>query len=145
MPQPYSIDLRQRVVDAYASENRSFQEIAEHFSVGEASVNRWVSLFRRTGSVAPKPAAGGQPSKLEGERLDAVHILVLEKPDIIEREITQALDRIHRIQVSRSAVSRALRRLDLSRKKRPSPQPNARASGSSSFGDSTKNGSLAST
>ena len=103
MPAPYSIDLRQRVVDAYTSENRSFREIAEQFSVGEATVNRWVSLLRRTGSVAPKPAAGGQPSKLEGERLDAVHILVLEKPDIIEREIAQALERIHSVQVSRSA------------------------------------------
>jgi transposase len=113
-------------------------EIAQQFSVGEASVNRWVRLFRRTGSVAPKPAAGGQPSKLDGEHLEAVHILVLEKPDIIEREIKHALDVIHQIQVSRSAVNRALHRLDLSRKKRLLSLPNARVFESPNFDASIK-------
>lgn len=145
MPQPYSIDLRQRVVEAYRSGQGSFAEVAKQFSVGEATVNRWVSLLRRTGSLAPMPATGGQPSKLDGEALDAVHILVLEKPDIIEREIAHALATIHDLDVSRSAVSRALKRLDLSRKKRLSSQPSATASGSSSSVESTNANSRSST
>jgi putative transposase len=137
--------LRQRVIDAYLSQNRSAYEIAEQFSVGESSVNRWLALHRSTGSVAPKPAAGGQPSKLEGDTLDAVHILVLEKPDIIEREITSALDAIHKVRVSRSTVNRALHRLNLSRKKRPSSPPSGKVRGSSSSAGSTKRKSRRST
>jgi transposase len=145
MPQPYSIDLRKRVVDAYFAEHLSFEQAAERFSVGEATVNRWVSLLRRTGSLAPMPASGGQPSKIEGDTLDAVHVLVLEKPDIIEREIASALDAIHKVQVSRSAVNRALHRLDLSRKKRRSSPPNETALESSSYAASTKRRSRNST
>lgn len=128
MPQPYSTDFRQCVVDTYLDGDGTIQDVAKQFSIGEASVNRWVNLFRHTGSVAPLAASGGQPSKLEGEDLEAVRILVLEKPDIIEREITGRLEKDHGIQVSRSTVNRALRRLKLSRKKRRSRPPNARAS-----------------
>lgn len=102
-------------------------EVAAEFSVGEATVNRWVSRLRSTGSLAPLPATGGQASKIEGEHLDTVHVLVLEKPDILEREIKQALEDIHQLEVSRSAVNRALRRLDLARKKKRSLPPNAKA------------------
>jgi transposase len=145
MPKPYSVDLRQRVVDAYEEGNESFKAVAEKFSIGVASVDRWVSQYRRTGSVTPKPATGGQPSKLEGEGLDAVHILVLEKPDIIEHEIARALAEIHSIHVSRSSVNRSLKRLGITRKKRPSPPPNAKASESSSSGVTSKRRSRSST
>ena len=117
MPSPLSVDLRRRVVAAYENENRSYAEIGARFCVGEATVNRWVHQHRRTGSVEPKVARGGKAPQLEGEKLDAVHILVLEKPDRTEHEIAQALATIHSLYVSRSTVSRALARLGLTRKK----------------------------
>jgi transposase len=145
MPRPCSQDLRQRVVDVYLAGGRSYREVGEQFSVGDSTVVRWVKLFRETGSVAAKPARGGQPSKLEDGGLEAVQILVLEKPDIIEREITGALARLHRIQVSRSSVNRALHRLGLSRKKRASRRPSGKVSGSSNSDGNSKKGSRRST
>ena len=58
MPRPHPIELRERVVAAYKAGEGSFKELARRFMVGEASVNRWVSLDRRTGSVAPSPMGG---------------------------------------------------------------------------------------
>src|SRR6516165_327073 len=110
MPSPFSLDLRLRAVRAYENGNLSYAEVAEMFSVGEATLYRWVIQYRRTGSVEPKRARGGKTPQLDGEKLDAVHILVLEKPDRTEHEIAQALAAIHSLHVSRSTVSRALAR-----------------------------------
>jgi transposase len=141
MPSPLSVDLRERVVATYENGDGSYRDVARQFSVGEASVNRWVNQFRRTGRVVPRPARGGKRRELEGEKLDAVQVLVLEQADRTEQEIAQALAAIHAIHVSRSTVSRALARLGLSRKKSPSPPANGTASGST---NSEKNSSVTS-
>ncbi len=58
MPKPHPKELRERVVAAYKAGEGTFKSLGERFMVGEASVNRWVSLARRTGSVAPTPPGG---------------------------------------------------------------------------------------
>lgn len=131
MPAPLSIDLRRRIVAAYEAENRSYREIAERFSVGEATVNRYVNQFRRTGSVAPQPARGGPESVLRGEALDKVRILVVQKVDRTLPELARLLMQQAGISVSRQTMGRAVRRLNLSRKKSRLPQPNGTASASS--------------
>jgi putative transposase len=119
MPAPYSVDLRERVVRAYLSGAGTYAEVASRFDVGEATVDRWVSRFRRAGSVEPDPMGGDRHSKFGESDEATLRELVEEDPDITRDELVRALaDR--GLEVSTSAVQRALERNALTRKKRRS-------------------------
>ena len=118
MPGAYPIELRQRVVEAHENGEDGFRELAERFKVGEASVNRWVSLKRRTGSLEPLPRPGRVRGRLvteEGERflegvLDAV-------PDSSAPELVVAHEKEFGVRVSESTMKRTLKRLGFTRRR----------------------------
>lgn len=66
----YSLDLRKRVVAAYERGDGTFEEVGKTFGVGEATVNRWVQLKRRSGSLAPRPHGGGHPTPFDASGLE---------------------------------------------------------------------------
>ena len=49
MPAPYSIDLRQRVIDAYKAKEGSQRQLAERFKVSLSFVKRLICRYRDTG------------------------------------------------------------------------------------------------
>ena len=57
----YSSDLRQRVLDAVQRKEGSVRQIARRFVVSVSFIVRLLQLHRRTGSIQPKPRAGGRP------------------------------------------------------------------------------------
>ncbi len=61
---PYSVDLRQRVVEAAQAAKGSIRQIATWFCVGKSTLTRWLGQYPTTGSIQPKPHAGGQPPAL---------------------------------------------------------------------------------
>lgn len=124
MPAPYSDDLRERVVSAYLSGGGTYEEIAARFAVGRATVDRWVSRFRRTESVAPDAMGGDRHSKLDEEGRGLVRRLVEAQPDITREELVKELA-AHDLHVSKSCVQRALESLSLTRKKRRSMRRSA--------------------
>ena len=68
----YSQDLRQRVIDAVERKEGSIRQIARRFVVNLSFVVRLLQLHRRTGSVEPKPSAGGRRPVLRGGNGDGV-------------------------------------------------------------------------
>ena len=88
MPKPYSEDLRWRAV--WLNIVSSF-EIADLLFMSERSVQRYLSLFHATGSVAPKDSTGG-PGKVLTE---AEQFLVLQSlihyPSLFLHEIQSQL------------------------------------------------------
>ncbi len=70
MARPYSMDLRERVVQAVEEEGLSRRQAAEQFSIGIKTAIDWVRLYRRTGSVAARPMGGRRPKKIVGEYRD---------------------------------------------------------------------------
>ena len=120
MPAAYSQDLRERVIAAYEAGVGDQVEIAERFSVGEATVRRWWALKRRPGSVAPKAPELTRPYRrtLDAEGEAKLAALVAATPDASEDELTRDLAEHHGIRISRSTVNRVLTRLNLTRKKR---------------------------
>jgi putative transposase len=66
MARPFSIDLRERVVDAVVREGQSCRQAAARFGVGVSTAIAWVARFRATGSVAPGQMGGHRPRKLSG-------------------------------------------------------------------------------
>ena len=64
MPKPYSMDLRERVVD-YVEAGHSRRAAAAHFRVSASFVINLMTAFRERGGVAPKALGGWRHSKLD--------------------------------------------------------------------------------
>ena len=118
MPAPHPKALRERVVAAYEDGEGSFAELGKRFKVGEASVNRWVSLKRRTGSVAPKPAGGARrPRKVDERGEDFLRGIIEDVQDATLVEMCAAYREEFGIQVSPQLMSEVVRRLGYTRKR----------------------------
>jgi transposase len=117
--------VREAIVRAFHDRKLSYEEIASLLAIGEATVSRVLRRHRETGAVDPLPRGGGNFSPLRGEVLDVLRALVRERPDATLDELTDALIERAVVQTSTSSVSRALQRLDYSRKKSPSLQSSA--------------------
>jgi transposase len=114
MSKPYSLDLRERVVECVAA-GGSRHEAAEHFEVSVSSAIRWVQRHVRFGSAAAQPS-GGSISPLEAHARWFLK-LVAAHPDWTLDEIVAAMHR-HGIAGSRSAVWRFFERHKISVKKK---------------------------
>ena len=123
MSKSYSMDLRERIVEAYDNKEGSHQELAVRFKVSVPTIYRWLARRRDTGSIAPLPFAGGQRPAFDDRLLQEFRILALANNDAFEKEL-QALwnaDEKHK-PVSLSVIHRALVTLKLTRKKNTSRQ-----------------------
>jgi transposase len=109
MPEAYSIELRERVVRAYEAGEGSHAEIGHRFSLGEATVKRWVWLKRKTGDLSPLPKRGGTPSDIGGDQI-AELLSRLRDPTAVELTVEFNRGRSRRERVHVSSIKRALHR-----------------------------------
>ena len=114
MSKPYSLDLRERVVE-FVEAGASRHEAAECFVVSVSSAIRWMQRRMRFGSVAAKPS-GGSTSPLEAHAPWLLK-LIAEHPDLTLDEIVLAMHQ-HGLAGSRSAVWRFFDRHKISFKKK---------------------------
>jgi transposase len=110
----YSQDLRQRVIDAIERNEGSLRQIARRFVVSLSFVVRLLQLHRRTGSLDPKPPAGGRHAALGPDDRERLRELVRQQPDATLEELRQRLG----ASCSITAIWRALEKLRLPRKKK---------------------------
>lgn len=122
---PHPVEFRERVVQRYLKGDLSAAAVAELFDIGSSSVYRWTSRFRETGSVEPKPTGGREP-KLPDEVLEAV---AGDLPDSTLVEMAEEIEKRTGIQVHERTVSRRLRALRYTRKKRHFEPTSGRPSG----------------
>ena len=111
----YSEDLRKKIVEA-TERGTPNTEVARAFGVGVSSVKRYVATAREGRSLAPKRRPGSKP-KLDERARKLLEADLEERPAAILPERREFLERVARVQVSDSTVSRMLRRLGWSRKK----------------------------
>lgn len=117
MSAPLSADLRRRILAALDAGEGSQRHIAQRFRVGRATVERLVRRVRETGSMDPKPHGGGQrPRLVETDREQLLAWLEAD-PDLRQEDIADRFKQMKR-PMSQQAVSRGLRRLGITRKKR---------------------------
>lgn len=108
MAEAYPVALRERVVRAYEAGDGSYPVMAARFSLGEATVKRWVWRYR-DGQLSPAKKGGGTPSRLTAADIDA---LVTPLGDPTAGEVTAAYNRTRRgrARVHVSTMKRALHR-----------------------------------
>src|SRR4051794_29579097 len=111
---PYSHDLRQRVLDTVQSGEGSLRQIARRFRVSVSFVTRLLKRYRSTSLLEPKPHGGGHPPVLGPEDLERLRELIRQQPDATLEECRQRLG----VSCSSMTISRALRKLELPRKKK---------------------------
>lgn len=113
--QPYSDDLRSRVVAAVA-EGCSRRAAAKRFAVSASSSIRWVGLQDETGSVSPRPRRGKSRSPLEAHAAWLLQ-LIAEEPDLTLAEIVDRLLQDRGVRSTDSSADRFFKRHGVSFKK----------------------------
>jgi transposase len=113
-----SLDLRERVVSAYATGEYTYAELAEHFDVGQASVSRWLRLNREQGTPARRPHGGGRAFLVDEANSKVLEAMVLAHPDWTEEEYRKAFNERTGLSLSDSTIGRAIRRLGYGVKKK---------------------------
>ena len=112
----YSVDLREKVLRA-VDQGNAREEIVKLLGVSAATIKRYLKQRRETGSVAPKAIPGRPPKKLGP--LQAELVAQLQAHDDVRLEDhCQLWEQSHRVKVSTSTMSRAIRRVGWTRKKR---------------------------
>jgi transposase len=118
MPKSYSDDLRKRVVEARLS-GMLVREICATFSVDDNSVYSWVNRYRETGSYSSLRRGGCRPCTIAADAKFRA---------FAEAHVYSTLTQMAAAwddEVSIFAISRTLKKLGITRKKRPTATVNA--------------------
>lgn len=112
---PYSEDLRWRVVAAVSS-GMPREDVAMRFAVSVPTITRWLRLKRETGGLAPKPVPG--PSAVKMKALEAaLPARLADHADATLAAQCSWWQEATGVEVSTATMSRAIARLDWTRKK----------------------------
>ena len=116
MGQPYSMDLRKRVVSRVRN-GHSRREAARHFEVSESCVVKLLQRVETTGSPAParqgRPPGGGKLAPHRGFLIGCVKA----KSDITMPELAEVLMRERSVEADPASLSRLLCKAGFSYKK----------------------------
>ena len=123
MADAHSQDLRDRVIDAVTLEGMSRRGAAVRFGVSLSCAIKWVERFERTGSRSAARMGGCKRVKLEPHR-SLIEALCARKPDSTLQALCDALWAERGVAADTSLMSRFLRRLGLTSKKKRSSRAN---------------------
>lgn len=116
MARTYSIDFRERVLDARRA-NASAPEIEAIMKVSSRTIYRWEAQMRTQESIAPRPRSG-RPRRIPVDQGDALIAQVAAHPDATLAEHCVEWEQQAGVRVGVSTMGRALTALGLHRKKR---------------------------
>lgn len=116
MTRTYSLDLRERVVEA-VEEGFSARGAADHFSISPSTAIKWLARLRLTGSIAPTPRPRSNRSKLNTHR-DWLLGVVKGEADLTLEEIADLFLSERGVKASLSSIWRFYDRNGISYKKK---------------------------
>ncbi len=114
---PYSQDLRDRVLAAVKAGQQTQAVIAETFGVSLSTLEKWVRRKRQTGKSTPLPQAHG-PQRTLRACAAVIRAEVKRQPDATLAELCDRVAAQTGVQASPSMMCRELQHLGLPRKKR---------------------------
>jgi transposase len=122
----YSEDLRGKIIEALGR-GMGKSEAARTFSVSLSSLKRYAKLAEEGRSLAPKKRPGSKP-KLDERSSKLLEEDLKERPFITLQQRCEYLRTIASLEVSRSTVCRAIKRMNSTRKKGEDRLQNAMSS-----------------
>ena len=114
----HPLDLRLRAVKASYQKGMTILKAATLFGLSLAALTRWRKIYRETGSVVGKPAPKGFPPRMGPAELALASQKIQENNDLTLQELSQELSQQLGFPVSLNMVSRTVKRLGLTRKKK---------------------------
>jgi transposase len=122
----YSEDLREKIIEALRR-GMGKSEAARTFCVSLSSVKRYAKLAEEGRSLAPKKRPGSKP-KLDERSSKLLKEDLRERPFITLQQRCEYLRTIASLEVSRSTVCRAIKRMNSTRKEGVDQLQNATSS-----------------
>ena len=113
MAQPYSEDFRQAVIQAIELDGLKKVEASQLFNISRNTIDLWLQRKATCGTLEPKPKRSVQPTTriTDWQKFEA---FVKEHGDKTQSEMAQLWDG----EISQRTISRALRKIQYTRKKR---------------------------
>jgi transposase len=111
---PYSVDLRQKIVEALSSGTTKAQ-VARAFSLGLSTVKRYAGKAERGEGLTLRKRSGKR-RKVDGTLKRLLERDLQERPTATLSQRRELLAGVAELEVSDSTVSRTLRRMGFSRK-----------------------------
>jgi transposase len=99
---PYSLDLRQKIVNLYEEGNISQRQLAKQFHVALSFVQKMLRQKLELGHVEPKIRLEQTPTKLNQEQLIILEQLVTDNNDATLAELRQMLFQKTEVLIGRS-------------------------------------------
>lgn len=122
----YSEDLREKIVEALRR-GMGKSQAARTFSVSLSSIKRYAKKAQEGRSLAPKKRPGSKP-KLDERARRLLRADLEERPFLTLRQRCEYLRAVASVEVSRSTVCRAIKRMNSTRKKGGDQLQNATSS-----------------
>lgn len=113
----YSVDLRQKIIEAHDRKEGSQRQLAKRFRVSLSFIENLLKRYRTEGTVKPRAHGGGRVAKLSREQEQVLINLVAENNDAILVELCARLEVQTGVRVSRATMGRMVQKLKLTRKK----------------------------
>jgi transposase len=120
MATAYSLDLRQKILQAIERGAGSQRQIAELFGVSLSFVEKLLLRVRHSGQAAARKQGGQRPPRLDQAACEQVRQWLQEQPDLTLEEVADRLWDTARLRVSVATLCRVLQHLGMPRKKRRS-------------------------
>ncbi|OUL31641.1 IS630 transposase-related protein [Nostoc sp. 106C] len=114
---PYSVDLREKIVNAYERGGTSIRKVAVQFGVAKSYVQKLLQLQKSQGHLEPKKQGGTIKGKLH-EYGSELAEMVKSHPDATLSEYCEYFGEKYNVWVCASVMCCALQKQKLTRKKR---------------------------
>lgn len=114
---PYSVDLREKIVNAYERGGTSIRKVAVQFGVAKSYVQKLLQLQKTQGHLEPKKQGGTIKGKLD-EYASELAEMVKSHPDATLSEYCEYFGEKYNVWVCTSVMCCALQKQKLTRKKR---------------------------
>ena len=125
MPQPYSDDLRRKLLEAYGAGQGSLRELAKQFRVSWGYSKKIRAQQLQTGhKERPSQRRHGPVGRVTAEVQQQLRSAVRQQPDVTLAELQQRIQQNTGVELGRSWLWVWLRRLGLRHKKNRSARKN---------------------
>jgi transposase len=114
----YSLDLREKIVAVYDEGNISQRQLAAQFRVTKSFVQKILKQRRVLGHLFPRVRQEQTQPKLNREHSQILKDLVEQHNDATLQELVRLVYDKTQVQVGTSTLDRALKRLNITRKKK---------------------------
>jgi len=117
MPAPYSIDLREKVINVLEMGAKQ-TSVAEQFLVSDGFISKLWSQYQKTNCLKPKKMGGHVKPKVNPKGEKHIEVWIENDPSLTLNELCEKYKNTFNIVMSESSMRRALKRMGMSYKKK---------------------------